>query len=310
MAVLFTKPIPRPALWGGNAFQTYFDEQIKGKIGQCWLFSAQPNASSIVSNGIYKGQDFRQLFETQPQLFNSRYTVFPFIISLVIPAEDLSVQVHPDSVYAKKLGYASGKNEAWYFMKAPSAGRIVCCQNARNRSEVQHMIANEQWDALLDYLPVAQDDLVYLPAGMLHALGKGSIVFEVQQATDITYRFYDYHRRDEQGKERELQIERALDCLNFHLSPLDTQVCATVVRTSNLNITTYPCGDSFILYRYDLIGEYTLTRERYQLMTVVDGQGNVDGYPVHKGYSFMACANQPVSISGNMRLLAVGETEE
>lgn len=103
MAIYFTKIIPRKAIWGGKLLGTYFGyEQLAGKYGQCWAFSAQKKASNEILNGIYKGLTLDNLWEDHPETFCSRFQTFPFIISLVAPEQDLSVQVHPPYEIAQK----------------------------------------------------------------------------------------------------------------------------------------------------------------------------------------------------------------
>ena len=216
MSILFFDPIPRPAIWGHTLVRDYFGyKQFPEGIGQSWSFSAQKDASTICLTEPFKGMTLRELWKNHQELFGHPNEEFPVIISLVAPEDDLSIQVHPDSQAAKKYGYALGKNEAWYFIKSEDNASIVYGHNAKDEKDLYNYINNEKWDELIKHLSVHTGDFVYLPAGILHALKKGSIVYEIQQSTDVTFRFYDYHRKDKYGNERELHLTQAIDCLSY-----------------------------------------------------------------------------------------------
>jgi len=308
--VIFTKPIPRPALWGGTLIREYFRyPDFPDGIGQSWSFSAQEGEeqSNLIEGGPYAGQTLIWLWQNKPELFASRYSRFPVIISLVAPMDDLSLQIHPDDQMAAEAGYPTGKNEAWYFLEAEENANIVYGQTARDEAELRERISKDEWDALMLHLPVKKGDFVYLPAGIVHALKKGSIVYEIQQATDITYRFYDYHRRDAQGRERPLQPEQAIRCVHYDLTRKDAHPSPACVRMENLTVTTWVDNDSFCVRRYEITGPQTLRFPRYALMTCVAGSGSVDGIPFHIGQSFLITVGSCVRFEGETTLLCTGE---
>lgn len=205
MGVLFFKAIPRPAIWGHTKVRDFFgyDDFPEG-IGQSWSFSAQDGEglSTVCINGGFKGKTLKELWEKHQELFGHPGEDFPVILSLVGPEDDLSIQVHPDDEHAQKIGYKRGKNEAWFFIESDPGASIVYGQKTKNKEELQEMINQDKWDDIYKKYPVADGDFVYLPAGCLHAMGKGNVVYEIQQSTDVTYRFYDYHRKDKDGNEK------------------------------------------------------------------------------------------------------------
>jgi mannose-6-phosphate isomerase len=157
------------------------------------------------------------------------------------------------------------------------------------------------------HLPVKQGDFVYLPAGIVHALKKGGIVYEIQQATDITYRFYDYDRRDAQGNARPLHLEQAIRCIDYSLSQADAHPQAKHTQTPDTEITTFINSDSFCVKRYTFHGSDTLPFPRYALMTCVAGEGTADGIPIHKGMNFLVTAGSSVSFQSRMTILCTCE---
>lgn len=308
MAVYKTLPIERPALWGGALLREYFHYPWFGdSIGQSWSFSGQKDDSNRIENGIYRGSTLRELWNEKPELFRSRFASFPVIISLVAPMDDLSIQIHPNAEVARAAGYASGKNEAWYFLEAAEGGDIVYGQTAKDEQTLREKIANDRWDDLVCHLPVHQGDFVYLPAGILHALRKGSIVYEIQQATDVTYRFFDYHRKDAQGKERPLHLEQAIACVDYALSGADAHPKAVTQTLAQGSMTTFIRNESFCVSRFTISGAQSLRFTGYQLFTVVAGTGLADELELEIGVNFLLPAGDTVTLRGDLTLMATCE---
>lgn len=310
MAVMMTVPIERPALWGGTLIREYFHYPWFGDaIGQSWSFSGQSGQSNIIANGPHRGKTLCKLWETEPELFKSRFSELPVIISLVAPMDDLSIQIHPNAERARAEGYATGKNEAWYFLEAANGGDIVYGHTAHDERELRTMIAQDRWNELVTHLPVKKGDFVYLPAGMLHALRKGSIVYEIQQATDVTYRFFDYHRKDTQGNERPLHLEKAIACVDYTLSPKDAHPNAVTNALASGTMTTFIRNDSFCVNRFEIQGMQTLSFSGYQLFTVVAGRGTADGLALETGVNFLLPAGDNVTLTGDITLMSTCESE-
>lgn len=304
MSILFFKPIPRPAIWGHTLVKDYFGyNDFPDGIGQSWSFSAQKEASTVCVSEPFVGMSLLDLWENHQELFGHPNEAFPVIISLVGPEDDLSIQVHPDDEHAKKIGLPCGKNEAWYFIDAKVDANIVYGHNAKDEAELRKWIKEEKWDELIRYLDVHSGDFVYLPAGLLHALRKGSVVYEIQQATDITYRFYDYHRKDEQGNERELHLQQAIDCLSYNKEAMQNNVSPIMMQHINCQETVFISHDSFTVRQLLISGKYDYYDNNYQLATIVDGQGMVDGNVVKVGDSFLIPIHNQVHFDGAMTIM-------
>lgn len=309
MSILFTRPIPKHTLWGGRALGDYFGfEDLGNDVGQAWVFSAQPGDASQLYGDSYDGWTLEQLWCEHPELFNSRSKQFPFIISLVAPEEDLSIQVHPDDARARACGYPFGKNEAWVFLRAPSEGSIVYGHSAANPMQAGQMVSQGQWTSMIRYLSVSEGDTVYIPAGTLHALRKGSVVYEIQQSTDITYRFYDYDRVDSHGCKRPLQISEALACLHYEqLSACEAKPQEHGVTADGVTESICIQNESFTVRRFHIEQQGFIHKKQYLAATVVAGHGKVDGIPVQVGTSFLIPADERVEICGNVTLLTTAE---
>lgn len=304
MSVLFFKPIARKALWGKTLVRDYFNyNDFPDGVGQAWAFSGQKDNSTVCKSEPYVGKTLYELWHNNKELFGNKTGEFPLIISLVAPQEDLSIQVHPNEEYAKKIGYESGKNEAWYFIESAKNASIVYGHIAKNKDDIYKYINNEEWDKLVCHLKVNEGDFVYLPAGLLHALKAGNIVYEIQQATDITYRFFDYHRKDNNGNERELQLEQAIDCLSYDKDMMKTKVNKKVIKDKNWNKTTYISNHSFTVTKLEVLDKCNFSDNNYQLATVVKGNGKVDNQIISVGDNFLIPINNKVEFIGNMTIM-------
>lgn len=304
MGVLFFKPIARKAIWGHTLVKNYFEyNDFPDGIGQSWSFSCQKDASNICLSEPYVGKSLLELWNNHQELFGHNGEDFPVIISLVAPEDDLSIQVHPDSDYAHKIGLKKGKNEAWYFIKTEENTTIVYGHNAKNQEDLYNYINNKNWDNLIRHLDVHTDDFVYLPAGLLHALRKGSIVYEIQQSTDITYRFYDYHRKDTNGNERPLQLKEAIECLSYNQEDMVNNITPVVKEMNNGLETIYISNDSFTVTKLDMNGSNNYVCNNYQLATVVKGSGYIDDKEIKVGDNFLIPKDTKVVLNGNMVIM-------
>ena len=304
MSILFFDPIPRPAIWGHTLVRDYFGyKQFPEGIGQSWSFSAQKDASTICLSEPFKGMTLRELWEKHQELFGHPGEEFPVIISLVAPEDDLSIQVHPDDEHAQKIGYKRGKNEAWFFIESDPGASIVYGQKTKNKEELQEMINQDKWDDIYKKYPVADGDFVYLPAGCLHAMGKGNVVYEIQQSTDVTYRFYDYHRKDKDGNERELHLTQAIDCLSYDQEMMKNNIMPVEEKMDNGLKTTFISNDSFTVTKLAIEGNNIYETDNYQLATVVKGDGVVDGFNVKIGDNFLIPQHSKIEIDGNMIIM-------
>lgn len=304
MAVFFFKAIPKYAIWGGKACNVYFnfEDDFEDGVGQVWAFSAQPEESTVCLTSPYEGFTLLQLWQEHPELFGYPEETFPVIVSLVAPEDDLSIQVHPGSDKARELGYPMGKNEAWYFIRSQPGASIVYGQNAGSGEEVLRFIADQRWNELVKTRPMREQDFVYIPAGLLHALGKGNIVYEVQQSTDITYRFYDYGRLDANGNTRQLHLQEAISCLDYSISTEENTGSATQIHGDSTE-TVFIRNASFTVSRLEVAGKLNYRTVPYRLATVVDGTGYADGYEVRPGSSFLIPAQGVVVLEGQMTVM-------
>lgn len=223
LPILKFVPQFKSVLWGGKRIASYKGLPSQGEnIGESWELSCVPGHESVVAEGSLKGKNLHEIMLTDAKeilgerLLKRYGTEFPLLIKLIDSADDLSIQVHPDDTLAAKRHHCPGKTEMWVSI-APTDGaylysgfnRVISAEEYRNR-----IADNTIVDTLGKYHP-QKGDVFFLPAGRVHSIGKGNFVLEIQQSSDITYRIYDYDRRDAQGNARQLHVEESIDAIDF-----------------------------------------------------------------------------------------------
>lgn len=209
------KPISKSRIWGTDRLYEFGGDTNIESIGSVYTLTANPDFSNEILNGPNKGKLLYEIIRKSPEKFGLKSDEnYPLIISFTGADKDLSIQVHPTDEYAKQHENSLiGKSESWMFIDGPSSGWIYAGSKKHDKEQIKEDMLQGKFDEVVDKRTVQKNDLVYIPSGTLHALTKGSLVYEIQQSTDITYRFYDYDRLDDQGNKRELHLEKAIDTL-------------------------------------------------------------------------------------------------
>lgn len=308
MYVMKTKPIPRQALWGGTRLNDYFGYQFEKGTAQVWQFAVQKDGANEIVNGEFAGKTLDDIWNEHPEYFESRYDHFPFIIGLVGPEDGLSVQVHPDLAYAKLNQLPSGKNEAWYFIDCDEDADLIFGHNAKDLEDLKAYCAANNYEGLVRRIKVQNNDFVYVPAGVLHAMQKGVVVYEVQEATDVTYRLYDYDRIDKDGKKRKLNIQECYDCIHYNQEEMIPQHDVKVKEENGCIRTCYIHNDSFKIEKVEVKEKILYLVETYLLMTVVKGHCSVEGVSLTIGESALVPKGMhSVHICGNADIMITSE---
>ena len=222
-------PILKEKIWGGTKIKDMFG--ISGpeleKCGELWALSAVEGSESILANGHFKENTLAEMSEIFMDdllgevLYEKYKTEFPLLVKIIDANDYLSVQVHPGDAMAKsKHGLSFGKSEMWYVLHAEEGAHIVAGFNQTMDKEklIKH-IEQGTLKETLNYEPMQTGDMIYLPAGMIHAMGPGLVIAEIQQTSDVTYRLYDWDRVDDEGIPRELHVSDAADAIDYELKP-------------------------------------------------------------------------------------------
>lgn len=220
------KPFYLEKIWGGNRMKTLLNKDYAlPNCGESWELSGVEGYDSVVSNGFLKGNTLSELIEVYmgdlvgEKVYEKFGIEFPLLIKFIDAQDDLSVQVHPNDALSKERHRAYGKTEMWYVVDAEPGARINSGFNQEvNREKFIEYLENGRLTELLHYDEAKVGDVFFIPAGRVHAIGKGTLVAEIQQTSDVTYRIFDYNRKDATGNLRELHIELALDAIDYSFS--------------------------------------------------------------------------------------------
>lgn len=223
MEIIKFRPILKQVLWGGNKIIPFkqLDAEME-QVGESWEVSGVKDNESIVANGQYEGMKLNDLVAllkgdlVGKENYERFGNEFPLLIKFIDASKQLSIQVHPNDEQAKAKGLKRGKTEMWYIMEsAPDATLLSGLKRAITPEEYKAMVENDTiTDALCEYR-VGEGDVFYLPAGRIHSIGAGTFLAEIQETSDVTYRIYDFKRKDKDGNYRQLHTEAAAECIDY-----------------------------------------------------------------------------------------------
>lgn len=305
--ILFLNPVFKQMLWGGSKLRSCFGYDIPGDdTGECWAVSAHPNGDCTVKEGIYEGLSLSQLWAKHPELFgNPKTDRFPLLVKIIDAKDDLSIQVHPDDVYAGAHENGSlGKTECWYILDCPQGAALVAGHNAGTKQELAEMIHQGRWSELIREIPVKKGDFIQINPGTVHAIKGGMMILEIQQNSDITYRVYDYDRLTD-GKTRQLHVEQSIDVITVPALPAKDSVKEAAYLPENTMNELISC-DYYRVWKLEVAGGFSFEQEYpFLIMSVIDGEGTVNGKDVKKGDHFILPNGfGKVDLQGKMQLIA------
>jgi len=282
------EPILKERIWGGTKLKTYLNKPImSNSTGESWEISTVENDVSVVSNGVYKGKSLNDLINEFPEaiLGTTVYAKFgkqfPLLFKYLDARDDLSIQVHPNDKLAKERHNSFGKTEMWYVMQADENARLILGFKEKSSAEeyVQNL-KNKTLLTILDTKTVKQGEVYFLETGTVHAIGAGTLIAEIQQNSDITYRLYDFDRVDANGNLRDLHIDLALEAINYETveaqkdylkkenvsnSLVDCRFFTTNIIPLNGEVKVNKSQNSFTVYMcVDGSFEMTINKETFQ----------------------------------------------
>lgn len=221
---LLLRPSGKDYLWGGSRLNDEFEKGIDlSPLAETWECSTHPDGPSYVVGGAFDGMELAQVLREHPEYLGERHkgrNALPILIKFIDAKKDLSVQVHPTDEYAREHENGQlGKTEMWYVLDAGKEAKLVYgLKRDSNEAEMRRAIADGTVMNYLQQVPVRKDDLFFIEAGTIHAIGAGALVAEIQENSNLTYRLYDYDRVGKDGRKRELHIDKALQVANLKSS--------------------------------------------------------------------------------------------
>lgn len=309
-------PAYKDYLWGGTRLVTQFGKKSPYDItAESWELSAHKDGQSRIVGGTFDGKlfgDFIREYGAKVCGWKSRtFDRFPILIKFIDAAKPLSVQIHPDDEYAFSNEKEFGKNEMWYVMDAEEGAYLYCgFKRPVTEQEVRERLANNTITEVLNKVSVKKGDVIFIPAGTIHAIGAGILICEIQQNSNSTYRVYDYDRVDKEGHKRPLHVDKALDVMCFEpyeqrafglLEPQEKD--GNVVQ--QLSLCKY-----FQCEKYQIQEQQTLyvDESSFVSLVILDGNGIItsgeEKISFHAGDSiFIAAGRKAVHVEGTCELI-------
>ncbi len=292
---IFLEPVFQERIWGGQKLHSEYRYTIPyEKTGEAWVISAHPNGPSVIKNGPLAGKTLADAWQDHGELFNkntSNNEEYPLLIKILDANADLSVQVHPDDTFAREVeGVPYGKTECWYVLSAEEGAELVLGHHAKSKEELERMLHGQEWETFLRRKKVKAGDFVYVPSGTIHAIGKGIVILETQQSSDITYRVYDYDRTDANGQKRKLHLDRSIEVTTVPHKDMETEQSESTV--GGLTIKKLTESKYFTVYHWSLNGEASMVQEHdFLQVSVTEGTGTITidekVFPLKKGDHFI-----------------------
>ena len=291
-------PSTHDNIWGGEKLRAYGKKSEKDRIAESWELSFVKGNEATIKNGATTIEAFpKECWGKNAQKFE----FFPTLTKFIDARENLSVQVHPDDEYALKNENQYGKSEMWYVVEAdPGAGIYMGLKHKCEPDEFKRRVKDGSVEELLKFHEVKGGDVFFIPAGTIHAIGSGVLIYEIQQNSTLTYRLYDYMRKDKSGNMRELHIDKAMIVANLdeYKKPDSSAHGKNVIGHC----------EYFETREYNLNGQFELnvSDESFLSITVISGEGYIEGEKATAGDSFFCPASSgKISIEAKARIITV-----
>ena len=310
------EPLWKSTLWGGDKIVPFkhLDSQ-QAQVGESWEISGVKDNETVVSESEHRGKKLNDLLREQKERLvgTDNYRrfgdEFPLLIKFIDARQDLSIQVHPTDEIAHRQGKSRGKTEMWYIMESePTAQLYSGLQKKITPEEYKEMVENDTiTDAIAQY-KVKEGDVFFLPAGRIHAIGAGCFLAEIQQTSDVTYRIYDFKRKDKDGHYRELHTREAAECIDYHV---ESNYRTEYVPRKNQGVALVQCP-YFNTAVYDLDEPMTLDYselDSFVILIALRGEGSLTDNEGHE-VSFrmgdtvlLPATTQTVEVKGTVKFL-------
>jgi mannose-6-phosphate isomerase len=285
------EPIFSPRPWGVRSLAPFFPEKsdLREPLGEAWMSGSE----CVFANGPFAGRKLGDLWPQIPVEWAGtrveRHALFPILVKFIFTSEKLSVQVHPGDAYAARYDAAAGgrgKTEMWYVMEAlPDAQVMVGLKPDVTMEMFKQAIRENTAEDCIEHVPVRAGEAIFVPAGTAHTIGPGLVLCEIQEHSDLTYRVYDYNRRDAQGRARPLQVEKALAVMRFG-KQLGGKIAPAHTTRGGVSETQFAACRYFATERWEFSerarGETSL--ERFEMLVFLEGGGRIGWSDKQAGY--------------------------
>ncbi len=299
----------KSTLWGGDKIIPFKNLDIQQEnVGESWEISGVKDNETIVADGPYAGKKLNELVEELKgklvgednyQRFGNE---FPLLIKFIDARQDLSIQVHPTDEIAKMQGKERGKTEMWYLMDSDKDATLLCGLKKKiTPEEYAQMVENDTIVDAIDRYEVKEGDCFFLPAGRIHAIGTGCFLAEIQQTSDVTYRIYDFKRKDKNGNYRQLHTKEAAECINYNVES-NYRTDYTPVKNQGVSLVQCPYFNTAV---YDLNEPMTIDYSELDSFVILIGVKGNATITDNEGNTFTLQAGESVLVPATTETLKV-----
>lgn len=310
------RPAFKDYLWGGQRLKTMYKKDSPYEItAESWELSAHPAGPSVIHGGDFDGTEFLDFVTAHGAEVcgwkSKTFDRFPILIKFIDAKNSLSVQIHPDDDYAFVKEGEFGKNEVWYVMDAEPGAFLYCgLKEPTSKEEIRRRIADNTVTEILNKVEVLEGDVVFIPAGTIHAIGAGLFICEIQQSSNCTYRLYDFGRLDKDGNPRELHIDKAMDVVDTEAYEQNAYGLGEERREGDALVQTLCRCKYFESTKYKISGEALIKMDDASFRSIVVLSGNAtistgdESMDAAPGESFFVSAGRKVvHISGECEII-------
>lgn len=298
--VLKILPVFVEKIWGGNNLKKLGYKFNSDKVGEAWIISGyEGNESKIENNEL----SLNEFYKKRKDLFNNYESDdFPLLVKILDAKKDLSIQVHPNDQEAKKLNnYKFGKSECWHILDCKEDTNIIIGHKAKNKEEIKRYFENKEWNKFIRRVPIEVGNSFNITPGTVHAICANTMLYELQQSSDITYRIYDYDRL-ENGKPRELHLKQSEEVIKFELENV-VQKIKTIFSNEKFRRNILVDNKHFNLEKWEIDGNHSLslpTKYNFLLLTnISEGIANINNTDLKLGESIILTSDELKDIKLN-----------
>lgn len=312
MKPLKFKALLKQTIWGGDKIIPFkhLDDHLEN-VGESWEISGVPGNETVVADGEYAGKKLNELVIEQKDKLVGKANYerfgdeFPLLIKFIDARQDLSIQVHPTDEIAKRQGKERGKTEMWYIMDSDKDAKLYSGLKMQITPEQYKAMVEDDTitDALAQY-EVKEDDCFFLPAGRIHAIGTGCFLAEIQQTSDVTYRIYDFKRKDKNGNYRELHTKQAAECINYNVES-NYRTDYTPVKNQGVSLVQCPYFNTAV---YDLDEPMTLDYSELDSFVILIGLKGEGTITDNEGNTITLKAGESILVPATTETLKVEGT--
>lgn len=313
MEILKLNPVFKDYIWGGTRLRDEFNMKTDtDPVAEGWMLACHKDGMNTVDGGKHAGKTLEDVINKnggRKMLGESseKFPYFPVLIKIIDAKDNLSIQVHPNNDYAQRVENEYGKTEVWYVLDAEEGAQLIYgFKNKISKEDFRKAIESGTLPEVLNSVDVKKGDLFFIEAGTVHAIGKGTLIAEIQQNSNSTYRVYDYGRVGKDGKPRELHIDKAVDVTVTEPPKYGTKPFGKAEKINGGEKQLLTECDLFTVYRYECTSKITLNAgaDSFNHLLITSGRGKINGRVMSKGDSFFVPASfGSYCIEGNAEII-------